>query len=74
MFEGQRYLDIRRWMIASQVIVNAYGIKIEHYDNAPTVYEPYDCQNRRWLDRAYFFPIHMDEMNRNNLLVQNPLH
>ncbi|MDQ3291160.1 MAG: RagB/SusD family nutrient uptake outer membrane protein [Bacteroidota bacterium] len=29
-------------------------------------------ENRRWDDKMYFMPIHRDEMNRNNKLVQNP--
>ena len=27
---------------------------------------------RAWLDKAYFFPIMRDEMNKNSLLIQNP--
>lgn len=29
-------------------------------------------ENRTWLDKMYFLPIHRDEMNRNNKLEQNP--
>lgn len=29
-------------------------------------------ENRTWLDKMYFLPIHRDEMNRNNKLLQNP--
>ena len=29
-------------------------------------------ENRAWLDKMYFLPIHRDEMNRNKSLVQNP--
>lgn len=29
-------------------------------------------ENRTWLDKQYFLPIHRDEMNRNNKLIQNP--
>lgn len=29
-------------------------------------------ENRKWLDKMYYLPIHRDEMNRNSLLVQNP--
>lgn len=29
-------------------------------------------ENRAWLDKQYYLPIHRDEMNRNNKLVQNP--
>jgi hypothetical protein len=74
MFEGQRYFDIRRWMIAPRVMVNATGIGILHKYNGPVEYSVIPVQNRKWENRAYFFPIHMDEMNKNNLLVQNPLH
>lgn len=29
-------------------------------------------ENRKWDDKMYFVPIHQDEVNRNNKLVQNP--
>ncbi|MFC5410972.1 RagB/SusD family nutrient uptake outer membrane protein [Larkinella bovis] len=29
-------------------------------------------ENRAWADKQYYLPIHRDEMNRNNKLVQNP--
>ncbi|MFD1145205.1 RagB/SusD family nutrient uptake outer membrane protein [Larkinella insperata] len=29
-------------------------------------------ENRNWADKQYYLPIHRDEMNRNNKLVQNP--
>jgi starch-binding outer membrane protein, SusD/RagB family len=29
-------------------------------------------ENRAWLDKQYYLPIHRDEMNRNSKLVQNP--
>jgi hypothetical protein len=29
-------------------------------------------ENRQWLDKMYYFAIHIDEMNRNAELVQNP--
>jgi hypothetical protein len=75
MFEDQRFFDIRRWMIAPQVIVDAYGLDIKYYygDDKPT-YEIVHVQERDWKDRFYFFPIRLDEMNRNDLLIQNPLY
>ena len=27
---------------------------------------------RAWNNKCYFFPIYRDEVNKNNLLVQNP--
>jgi len=29
-------------------------------------------ENRLWLDKMYYLPVHRDEMNRNNKLIQNP--
>jgi starch-binding outer membrane protein, SusD/RagB family len=29
-------------------------------------------ENRNWDDKIYYLPIHRDEMNRNNKLIQNP--
>lgn len=29
-------------------------------------------ENRQWLDKMYFLPISLDEMNKNNKLIQNP--
>jgi hypothetical protein len=45
-------------------------------DNYNYKYEPLDIdpgiENRAWLDKMYYLPIHRDEINRNNKLVQNP--
>lgn len=40
------------------------------YTYNPIVDESHE--NRRWDDKMYFVPIHQDEMNRNDKLVQNP--
>lgn len=33
---------------------------------------PLNQENRRWVDKCYYLPIHRDEMNRNKNLIQNP--
>ncbi len=75
MFEDHRFFDIRRWMIAPEVIVDGYGVDIRYALGAekPT-YEIIHVQDREWKDRFYFMPIKLDELNKNNLLVQNPLY
>jgi hypothetical protein len=40
----------------------------------PPNFEVISIQERDWKDRAYFLPIKLDEMNRNNQLIQNPLY
>lgn len=72
-FEDQRFYDIRRWMIAPQVIVPAEGIRIEYsYPDKKATYKKIIAQNRKWDNKVYLMPIRLDEMNKNHLLIQNP--
>jgi len=74
-FEEHRYFDVRRWMIASEVLDrNANGIIIEQPFGQAPEYEVGLVQNRAWNDKMYFLPIVDDEMNSNSNLVQNPLY
>jgi hypothetical protein len=81
-FEEQRFFDIRRWMIAPQVMnEDAKGIEISvkgtnradrstYHDYQ---YKVIDIQPRHWDDKMYFVPIPFDEMKRNPKLIQAPL-
>lgn len=80
-FEDKRFFDIRRWMIAPQVMnEDAKGIEItvKGTDRADRstyhdyTYKVIDVQKRHWDDKMYFIPIPFDELQRNPLLVQNP--
>lgn len=66
-------------------VINVFGelkpgvsVTKYHYDPESYNYEynVYDLdpgiENRQWLDKMYFMSIHRDEMNRNELLKQNP--
>lgn len=74
-WEQQRYFDIRRWMIAPEVIQDAKGIDIRYaFGSSTPTYSVIQVQNRAWnaSNKTYFLPIILDEINRNNLLIQNP--
>lgn len=80
-FEQQRYFDVRRWMIAPQVMdEDGKGIEIsvKGTDRADrSTYHDYqykviDVQPRHWDDKMYFVPIPFAEMKRNPLLIQAP--
>lgn len=76
-FENHRYFDVRRWMIAPEVLnENARGIDIyAHLNNDDSYtyeYNVTDIQERSWNDKMYFLPIPEDEMNSNQELAQNP--
>jgi starch-binding outer membrane protein, SusD/RagB family len=73
-FEGQRYFDVRRWLIADQAYTNALGVEILHKFNGTTTYTVKSVQERAWNPRFYLFPIQLNELNRNSALVQNPLY
>lgn len=77
-YEDHRYFDVRRWKIAPEAYENALGVDVRYElqpDNTtaedPT-YSVIVAQEREWLDRSYFLPIKLEEMNRNELLIQNP--
>ncbi|MEX0287802.1 MAG: RagB/SusD family nutrient uptake outer membrane protein [Flavobacteriaceae bacterium] len=42
------------------------------YDYTYTPVENNDTETRTWVDKMYFMPISRDELNRNDLLTQNP--
>lgn len=78
-FEDHRMWDIRRWVAGPEAHVPAIGVSIIYkMDPAThiTATEPTitlkEVEKRTWLDKAYFFPIPRSEMDKNNLLVQNP--
>jgi len=74
--EGHRFYDIRRWMIANEVIENVYGTRIEHYDNGSTMWKwnkADKADERSFTDnKFYWVPISRDEMNKAPQLQQNP--
>jgi hypothetical protein len=79
-YEDHRYFDIRRWMIAPQAYTNANGVEVKDKMTAngkivgtPT-FKVIQVQDRAWQNRGYLLPIKLDEINRNNKLVQNPLY
>jgi starch-binding outer membrane protein, SusD/RagB family len=79
-YEEQRFYDVRRWMIAADTYTDARGVSVtgDIADNGTISNRTYSeipsVQARAWNPRFYFFPITLDEINRNNKLVQNPLY
>lgn len=77
-YEEQRFFDVRRWAIGSSGYHPVHAVKVVYKllqnhktDTVPTI-TPYVYQQRSWKDKAYFFPISRNEMNRNDKLIQNP--
>jgi len=80
--EEHRFWDVRRWLIADEAYQPTYPIKIRYHllpDHSTSTVPTYEVstapiENRQWDDKCYLFPILRDELNRNELLVQNPLY
>lgn len=77
--EDHRIWDVRRWAIGpeaydktvtrAEVVYKLLPDKTT--DTVPTITHV-PLESYEWIDKAYFFPILRDELNRNNLLIQNP--
>jgi hypothetical protein len=67
-----RIIDIKGTLKPGKT-VSVYRYNPENYNYSYEVQNiAPGIENRQWLDKMYFFPIHRDEMNRNDKLVQNP--
>jgi hypothetical protein len=87
-FEDHRFWDVHRWLLGPVAYQQTHSIDIKYFVDEPvTSYrksdgslwsEPvYDkivntADKRSWNNKMYFFPIYRKEINRNNLLIQNP--
>lgn len=78
VYEDQRFFDVRRWLIGPEAYHAVHGVDIVYELNPdkttatiPTI-TPVQLMTGEWLDKLYFFPISRDEMNKNDLLIQNP--
>jgi len=78
-FEEHRFFDVRRWAIGSQAYNKTTKIAEVIYKlnpdrttaTVPTI-RHMNFENYAWQNKSYFLPILRDELNKNNLLVQNP--
>lgn len=75
--EGQRYFDVRRWMIAGNEPGNGgqggefHGMNMNG-DTLEDFYKRTVVETRVWSDKMYFAPYRLEDMQNSNLLVQNP--
>ena len=78
MYEDHRFFDVRRWVIGPEGYGTFYKANVTYKllpdkttAKVPTIFHEV-LEERAWIDKAYFFPILRDEMNKNDQLVQNP--
>ena len=75
-FETHRFFDTRRWLIGEETNGQPfYGMNIFATSDAPgsDFWQRYRHESRVFEPKHYLYPIPQSELERNNLLVQNPL-
>lgn len=80
--EGQRYFDIRRWMIcdpgeeADQSVyygMNVEGVKTAAPGTSDSFFKRVLTRKHQWVRAMYLYPLPHDEVEKSPSLVQNPL-
>jgi hypothetical protein len=73
-FEGPRFWDLRRWMLAEEYINNSAvrGWDVINGETEETFYQMQTLFTQKFEKKDYFWPIGIDAMVRNTNLVQNP--
>lgn len=72
-FEGFRFWDVRRWMIAEQTDnLTMHGMEV---DRGPgVVYKPFPVRKHNFTKAMYLWPIPLSEIAKSPELLQNPLY
>ena len=74
-FEGQRFFDVRRWMILDQTFKDIYRVFVlnDLTVDPPTATYTYSLlQTRTYHEKLYYMPVPQSEIDANPLLEQNP--
>ena len=72
-FEGHRYFDNRRWLIAEREGGDKHGMDVYKTESEGFWNEDYVFETRAWHDKMYYMPIPQSEIDKNPKLTQNPL-
>lgn len=73
-FEGQRFFDVRRWMILDQTFKDIEGVDVavdQTVDPEVRTYTYFSAQQRTYDPKLYYLPIYSSEIERNPLIDQN---
>ena len=69
---GIKAIDVQATLKAGQSAHAPYRYDKEVYDYTYTVVDNTENENRKWDDKMYYRALSRDEINRNNLLINNP--
>jgi hypothetical protein len=72
-FEGQRFFDVRRWMIADQTDSQQMkGLEITRATDGTKTWREFVVRTHIWRQSMYFWPIPYSETVKSPDLLQNP--
>lgn len=78
-FEEHRFFDVRRWAIGpeayditTKVAEIVYKLNPDRTTSTVPTIKHVNFEKYAWHNKSYFLPILRDELNKNNLLIQNP--
>ncbi len=70
-FEGFRFFDVRRWLIAEQTDnIMLHGMEVDR--GATVVYKPFNVRKHNFTKAMYLWPIPLSELAKAPSLIQNP--
>lgn len=73
-FEGFRFWDVRRWMIAEQTEnQQMHGMEVNR-NGANVVYKPFNVRKHNFTKAMYLWPLPLSEIAKSPNLLQNPLY
>jgi hypothetical protein len=73
-FEGNRFFDVRRWMIADSTDNQMmHGMEVDRSASG-TVYKEFNVRQHHFSKAMYLWPIPLSEIAKLPLLQQNPLY
>ena len=72
-FEGFRFWDVRRWMIAEQT-ENQMMHGMEVGRGPGVVYKPFNVRKHNFTNAMYLWPLPLSEVAKSPELLQNPLY
>ncbi|HEX6429641.1 MAG TPA: RagB/SusD family nutrient uptake outer membrane protein, partial [Niastella sp.] len=72
-FEGFRFFDVRRWMIAEQTDNQMmHGMEVNR--GPGVVYKPFNVRKHNFTKAMYLWPLPLSELAKSPELLQNPLY
>lgn len=73
-FEGHRFFDVRRWMIAEQTETKVmHGMEVRRNGSNKT-YHPFEVRKHNFTPAMYLWPLPLNEIAKSPALLQNPLY